>query len=326
MTAYRKMMEQIALDEDTLREKAAQMQGMSAHGKIRQHRTGKHRLLRITAAAAAVLVFGTVTVGAVNNWDYKGIFTKYFSEKSGQTVDYDFTGMGLDLGDVIEGDGYTLFLDALLTDSRCVYLSYHYTGNFDNTFRTLDIVTATSTPHEYLRSAFCNDAECDENGVYHGLYYFRLRDPDISLADKQLTISLNGTELTYPLSDITVQKGISVPYGGTLPDDANEIKFDTVNLTPFMMEFTLITNTSYAELPNVAEIDDLPLTITAVYQNGSEKTVKHLNAKIGSTGWSSAQPDGSYVNNTEKAYYFASPVDLEGITAIRINDTEIPIQ
>lgn len=344
MTAYQKMMEQITVDQDTLREKAAQMQAQAAHGKIRQHRTGKHRLLRITAAAAAVLVFGTVTVGAVNNWDYKGIFTKYFSSKSEEEIEYDFTGMGIDLGDVIQGDGYTITYDALLADTDSVYLAYHYNLSNDLEQQTAypelfadtenlmaDLITADSEPFEFTGVIGGENAERGTDGAYHGIFRICLK-PDTTLQDKQIKVTFKGTERTYPLTDITVRKGVHVPYGGTLPNDTNENVFDTMKLTPFTMEFETVRSGSLAKplYWGRAYGDDVePLNFTAVYADGTEQPIKLAKGWLYSAAAGASLEAGttdSYTYSLQKSYYFASPVEMEGLTAVRINGTEIPIQ
>ena len=347
MTAYRKMMEQITLDDDALREKAAQMRNAFQQAQ-KPHIRHRRRMLTVSAAAAAVLVFGTVTAGAVNGWDYKSIFSRYFSAQSGETVDYDFTGMGLDLGDVIEGDGFTLTFDALLADNRYVYLAYHYTGDapllpghsgstngFISNEMQMDITLLKPQDYDYsfrfIDRACSDNADCDENGVYHGLSYVRLASPDISLADKQLTVTVAGETRSYPLAGITVREGICVPYGGTLPNDANENTFDTLKLTPFSMEFTKTAYSSYEDRPiwQYTYGDDIvPVNITAVYADGSEKSLKLMNSGYDVSAHSAYQAgsNNAYTTELEKRYCLASPLRMDGLTAIRINGTEIPVK
>ncbi len=106
--------------------KAKQIQAQydaQSRNEIR-HRSAKRSWMTGLAAAAAVLVFGTVTVGAVNNWDYSAAFSKYFSEKSGTQTAFDFSGMGLDIGETIEGEGFMLTVQAVMADASNLYIAY----------------------------------------------------------------------------------------------------------------------------------------------------------------------------------------------------------
>ena len=103
--------------------KAREMQAKydAAHPARQKERHG----FRIgIAAAAAVLFCGTVTAGAVSDWDYAALFRKYFSEKTGTEIDYDFSGMGIDIGESYRGEGYTLTVEAVLADQTAVYILY----------------------------------------------------------------------------------------------------------------------------------------------------------------------------------------------------------
>lgn len=338
MTAYQKMMGQITMNEDALRERAVQMQEVSAHRTIRQHRTGKHRLLRLTAAAAAVLTFGTVTVGAANNWDYKELFARYFSAKSEQPVEYDFTGMGLDLGDVIEGDGFTLTLDALLADTEAVYLAYHFTldskvgAGESLDFPISAVITDADSGTAYSDESGSPAAELGDDGAYHNILTTKLH-PGTVLSDKQIQISSMGitsadnpetVQRTYALSGITVQEGYRWDY-----DSTDEDTFDTVMLTPFRLQFEATGTTQSVGSPYLLHRlpFEEPETLTAVYADGTETAVRLLKDQVGSgSGTGQRGEDGTVTYRITKDYCFAAPVSMDNITAIRISGQEIPVR
>ncbi|MBP0970914.1 MAG: DUF4179 domain-containing protein [Oscillospiraceae bacterium] len=160
----------------------AQFEEQSAQG-IRTH-TGRRVISLIGAAAAAIMIGGTVTVGAVNNWDYSAVFSKYFAEKSGEQVSYDFTGMGLDIGEKIEGDGFTMTVQSVMADASNVYIAYDVElsdefnaifAAYDDAELSVNMASLIEIPgdeegrnNEFLnRGGAAPRPVCDEEGVWH---------------------------------------------------------------------------------------------------------------------------------------------------------------
>lgn len=325
------------------------------------HKTAR-RICTGFAAAAVTLAFCAVTVGAFNDWNYPAVFNRYFSFKSGEPVDFDFSGMGMDIGQTFQGDGFTLTIQSLVADATAVYVTYDIDLSDEN-----DAILA---PYDYIvlsgglmgeiekpgetgtYSPMIHDMNAvrDENNIYHAMLVMHM-DYGTSLADKQVTFHPNdvsayynydeegrgtmltlpaaGEPLVYSLSDVQVQEGYTVPYGGILPNDANENLFETMDVTPFMLKFTHYENTSAYEsapkwgiTPKMYAVD---VTYTALYADGSEVPI-HIVPHEGITGnHSSRLDDGSYACQVEWCRYFSVPLSMDGLTAIRINDTVIPV-
>lgn len=149
-----------------------------------RHRSAKRGWMTGLAAAAAVLVFGTVTVGAVNNWDYSAVFNRYFSEKSGTETAFDFSGMGLDIGDTVEGDGFLLTVQSAVADTNNLYVAYDVAlSDAVNAeiaqseevslypYLSLQIFTSDAdAPYPVLNQGGADlEAVRDEDGIWHGV-------------------------------------------------------------------------------------------------------------------------------------------------------------
>ncbi|MBR4201395.1 MAG: DUF4179 domain-containing protein [Oscillospiraceae bacterium] len=348
--------------------KAKQMQAQfDAQNKrtVKQH-SSRRRMLAALAAAAALMICGTVTVGAVNDWNYAAVFSKYFTEKSGEQVLYDFSGMGLDIGEVIEGDGFTLTIQSVAADTAAVYIAYDIALS--------DEIRAEIAPYGDAQISGCvhgGISKQGETGTYtpniHGLsgvpdadgiYHFVTvaeMDAGTDLSDKQIEIetgeqlvigynyndesydpepmilSVPNRRLTYDLADITVQKGITVFYGGTLPNDANENIFEEMTVTPFMLRFrhdeTVGKCGGAPKCGWLPGVDEVEVSYTAVYEDGTELQIPYdPYGSGGCASLASANGSGGYDAFLEVSRYFSAPISLDGLTAIRINDIEIPVQ
>lgn len=332
-------------------------------------------------AAAAVLMLGTVTVGAVNNWDYSVVFNKYFSEKSGTQSGFDFTGMGLDIGDTIGGDGFSMTIQSVMADASNLYIAYDVVLS--------DEINAEIAPYDDALLYICLDGRIvspdeeyplnqggaspmsvrDADGVWHAMDIIAM-EFGTDLEGKQLHLGFpknfddDGNELyeyapicieygfdeegkdgvwktlkapeqidlCYDLSGITLQPGTTAPYGGTLPNDANENIFDEMTVTPFMLRFKS-SGHGYGVLaaPHWGMVwgdDRIDVSFAAVYEDGTEKALIPIGSGGGgggSGGQASRNPEGGFDWELEKDYYFASPFPLDGLAAIRINDQVIPV-
>lgn len=93
--------------------------------KIRKHSRGTRRLFAGLAAAAAVMIGGTVTVGALNGWDYSGLFNRWFLSQDSAYEDFDFTGMGTDINDEIALEGFTVTLQSVVAEANALHVIYN---------------------------------------------------------------------------------------------------------------------------------------------------------------------------------------------------------
>ena len=335
---------------------------------IRRH-SAQRRMFAGIAAAAVLLVGGAVTVGAANDWNYATVFSKYFSDQSGEHVNYDFTGMGLDIGEVIEGDRFTMTIQSVVADTNAVYVVYDIALS--------DEINEMLAPYEEVYvNGFLFGSVFSENDdgtlEYYGhsgrsLLGYRTEDnswrcmtieqmdDSVNLQDKKLMLGLNSdigavefayfepdadegrgspwtrlsgpkTTLIYDLADITVQQGLSVPYGSTLPNDVNENIFDTMTVTPFMVRFESKGTVgrgesapSWGSMPEASEAYQ-PVVYTAVYADRTEV----LKVTVGGDETECTHTTGEF--SISHTMFFNAPLDLNGLLAIRVNDIEIPVQ
>ena len=164
---------------------------------IKRHST-KRGMLAGLAGAAAVLICGTVTVGAISNWHYTEIFSRMFTERSSEGSSYDLTGMGKDLNAVFEGEHFTLTLTSLLADDYNVLTEYEL--KLDDTMQQGDLSYYQPFAHfsfyaekngkyiQFRDSSEAREQWVDENGSYHG--YCSLMFPDQTWNDAKLSCLL----------------------------------------------------------------------------------------------------------------------------------------
>ena len=340
--------------------KAREMQAKydAAHPARQKERHGFHIGI---AAAAAVLLCGTVTAGAVSDWDYVALFRKYFSEKAGTEIDYDFSGMGIDIGESYQGEGYTLTVEAVLADQTAVYTLYNIALD--------ESVQAQLTDSEKVSiqgglggglsdiggTGHHEPLTPDENGAWHGVYTAEI-DYGTDLTAKSLdyypglviitrenaeTIILpqigDGHSLgSVPLADITVQKGIERDCSVILPDDINQVEYTSLYLTPMQLKLTRtdqffndqLDQTNRSLLPiiltqDVRTVDEIVSdSCSLIFADGSEQPVQgSFQCSSGST-WNEY---GTYDVESGAMMIFRTPVNLAEVTAVRIGDTVITV-
>ena len=144
MNNYKKLFEQISpgeSDETLVTKVLARKAELMKENNTKK--TTKNVFLRkaVVIPAAAVLTLGTatLTVGAVNNWDYSKAFRGMFAAKYEGNVSvvemvkdnpektigsFDFDKYGKSLGIVMQGDGITVTLDGMLVYDDSCYIMY----------------------------------------------------------------------------------------------------------------------------------------------------------------------------------------------------------
>lgn len=358
-TVYQKAMQQISADEAEIRSKARQIQAQynTQHPARRTNRGFRIGL----AAAAAVILCGTVTAGAVSDWDYAALFRKYFSDKTGTEISYDFSGMGLDIGQQYEGEGYTLTVEGVIADTNAVYLLYNIA--LDESVQAQLADSEKVSIHGGLGGGLSDTGGTghheplneDENGVWHGVYTAEI-DYGTDLTTKSLDYSSiltvitrdNADSIILPqigdghalgevsLADITVQKGIRRDCSVILPDDINQVEYSSLYLTPMQLKLTRTDQLSYYQL-NQSDKNVLPVIRTQdsrtvdeivsdscflIYADGSEQPVQgSLQCSSGST----RNESGTYDVESGAMMIFRTPIDLEDVTAVRIGETVIDV-
>lgn len=289
--------------------KAKQMQAKydAAHPARKKERRG----FRVSiAAAAAVLLCGTITAGAVSDWDFAALFRKYFSDKTGTEIDYDFSGMGLDIEQSYQGEGYTLTVQGVIADTSAIYTLYEIALDESVQEQIKDYaevvvfggllasVIKEDTAGTFSPVGTSDELVQDENGIWHGVHV-SLMDPGTDISDKTLEYSstqvsvfnrnADGTEAesimlpeigdghSYPigsvsLADITVQSGIEQMCSVILPEDKNKIEFTELCLTPMQLS---LRNTGFTYDSNGAK-NPVILGTDSRDGDGAEKAVYAL--------------------------------------------------
>lgn len=125
---YQAAMRQIYAEKEELIIKAKQIQARYDEQQNQSSRSihMKRGWLTGIIAASVLLVCSTFTVGAINNWNYTAVFHKYFSEKSGKKITYDFSDMGMDINESYKQNGYELKLGSVIADANSLYISYNF--------------------------------------------------------------------------------------------------------------------------------------------------------------------------------------------------------
>ena len=346
-----------------MKAKQVQAQFEAQQAKPVRHFT-KRRMLAGLSAAAAVLICGAVTAGAAGYLDYSTLFSRYFTEKSGGQVVYDYTGMGIDIGETVVGEGFTLTVQSVLADASAVYVISDITldadiqemiAPYDDVQVSGGVFACVEKEGEngtYTPSGRTFNAVPLGDGVYRSMSTQEM-DFGTDLSDKQiriytpehicigynyadgvdtdpLVLACPQEQLVYDLADIAVQPGLCAAYGGTLPNDANSNIFDEMTVTPFMLRFThedtvssVGTEPRWGYIPG---IDEVEVVFTAVYADGTEQVIPYDPFNSGGTSSRASSNGNGYDTLLSYERYFSAPIPLDGLTAIRVNDIEIPVQ
>lgn len=308
-----------------------------------------------------MILCGTVTAGAVSNWDYAALFRKYFSDKTGTEISYDFSGMGLDIGQQYDGEGYTLTVQGVIADQNAVYTLYEIA--LDESVQAQLADSEKVSIHGGLGGGLSDTGGTghheplneDENGVWHGVYTAEI-DYGTDLTTKSLEYYPglviigrdNADSIILPqigdghalgevsLADITVQKGIRRDCSVILPDDINQVEYSSLYLTPMQLKLTRTDQLSYYQL-NQSDSKVLPVIRTQdsrtvdeivsdscflIYADGSEQPVQ---GSLHNSSSAERNESGTYDTADDLVLIFRAPIDLAEVTAVRIGETVIPV-
>ncbi len=343
--------------------KAKQMQAKydAAHPARKKERRG----FRVSiAAAAAVLLCGTITAGAVSDWDFAALFRKYFSDKTGTEIDYDFFGMGLSIGESYQGEGYTLTVEGVIADTNAVYLLYNIALDESVQAQLADseIIgfhgglggglsdTGGTGYHEPLNE--------DKNGVWHGVYTAEI-DYGTDLTTKSLDYypglviiaRKNADSIVLPqigkgyalgtvsLADITVQKGIERDCSVILPADRNQVQYTSLTLTPMQLRLRHTDQRTSNQLKypdsdrsNFSRFVTTPdlRTVDEVASDCctlifADGSEQPVQGSLHNSSGATRNESGTYDTATDLVLIFRAPIDLTNVTAVRIGDTVVEL-
>lgn len=355
--------------------------------------------------AASMLVCSTLTVGAINNWDYAAVFRKYFSEKSDKEISYDFSDMGIDINETYKQNGYELRLGSVIADANSLYISYHFRldeeyesqlpqtgeqiygrllpeihlkdadGAYINEGITVSKITKQNEDGSFDCAARHSLADCYDYSdktlvididvpAYAGTFSY-MENPNISMEGVHTPMPTSSERHMYSLNGITNVKGAAVNDGIQLTDGSDSAFFDSVTVSPlgitflrydiqitpakstdpdvkigrgtYGYEFTAPIGSNDSDHPK-SDTDDefwspIPAeylnthlrSVTLIYRDGTEVSTELENGiAIGKTKMSDS---GEYdLMDIYAAVDFTVPMPLEGLSAVRINDSEISIE
>ena len=102
--------------------KAKQIQAQYNTNKKIRRTAGRRKLFAGLAAAAVVMIGGTITVGALNDWNYSSLMNRYFNEWFRTESDYSFEGQGMDINDTFGTEDYQITVESVVFNSDSYYL------------------------------------------------------------------------------------------------------------------------------------------------------------------------------------------------------------
>lgn len=320
-----------------LRQFPAAKEETEMSGSIKKHNT-KRRMTAAVMLAAAVLALCGAAAGAAANWNAGSIFTQFIGRQSTEEVDYNlFAALGTELGETMDFGDFTVTVDSILSDGQIVYVLYEYTlpdpkemyPSEKNCFISPRMLFMTLDPESgrFLTPREGRWYGGKENGVYHDLAIL-LPDADVSLADAVIEVSCKGLYVTFD----------AYPDGTPM---TQEVDYEPQTLTYSTEGITMeiLKGTADADLPNghfngvtvsalsalilydsiLEYYNDFPAgvqsecEVTAIYADGTERTL--------TCSWTGNSWDSGYC----ALLPFSRPLSLEGLTAVRVFGTEIPV-
>ncbi len=360
MHEYRQALDTLSHTEEEKCDIAQQMLAASEEPATRPVIKRRKTAWIAAATAAALLAGTTLTVGAAVDWDYNSLFQDFFNkqveESSGtEPVKYvDLTGMGMDINETVEFEGYTLDIKSVIADAYNIYTLYDITitdtslipGEIYDLIPTLscDIRIDGRRP---MGSSGSTASEKISDTVYRFATLDGIADKrDGMLTDAEITIQFMGLTV---VSDETIQlEGkYSMPLGDDFVPNPNMTKELDVNfqlpkygpncaskitLSPFriIIDVTEIADQSYFTkeiiMPGEEGYEEYKekskaWTITAIYADGTEQT---MEGEIQHNMYKHYQDETDCFGATFDRI-LKYPVNTNEIVAISIDGTIVPV-
>lgn len=299
-----------------------------------------------------VAVFGTVSAGALNGWDYSDLFNKHYAVINHNPTEnsYDFSGMGLDLGDSLRGKDYTVTVQSVIADSKTLYLLYDVKP--DEELRKSGAVIRdcrlqVESPYAQVIS-YPSALYKLPSGVYRGVVTMETSDSSI-LCSESLRVSVEGVEITgssddtlaagggsgidraleIPLDGLEVQKDFCVPCSLTFPQDPKQHEFTTLTVTPMSLTISRTEPcVGYASDPTESEgvpADPAEWDAAAIYEDGTEIPLKGFTRCISSRASDASKATASGEVSVRITLTFLSPLQTDGLKAIRFGTQIVPL-
>ena len=346
-------MRQIGAGTDEIRIRAAQIRALFEQQK-RPVRIRRVRYILLAGAAAAmVAVFGTVSAGALNGWDYSDLFNTHYAEINRTPTEnsYDFSGMGLDLGDSLRGKDYTVTVQSVIADTKTLYLLYDVIP--DQNLRKSGAVIRdcrlqVESPYAQVIS-YPSALYKLPSGVYRGVVTMETSDSS-DLCSETLRVSVGGIEiiggaeetvtagadsgitraLEIPLEGLAVQNDFCVPCSLIFPQDPKQHEFTNLMVTPMSLTISRTEPcVGFASDPTDSEgvpADPAEWDAAAIYDDGTEIPLEGFTRCISSRASDVSDTATSGGISVRITLTFLSPLRTDGLKAIRFGAQTVPLQ
>lgn len=258
--------------------KAKQIQAQSERTQRIKKHTGKSRLSAVIAAAAAVMICGTVTAGALCNWQYSELLNRYFRTQnvSDTYEDFDFEHMGLDINETIQKDGYTVTLQSVVADANsiCVMYNYRLSPEYEAQLpQTGETIYAAYAPSITVKNAdgdhfdsgngFYKNVERNADGSFDGMLSFSMdncQDYSDKILECDFANSVRAGTKEYMENVDSEVGGIRTPFA-TLRD-THEYSLAGITLAPGITRDGGVTLTDGEKSTEYDSVTISPLRIT----------------------------------------------------------------
>ena len=209
----------------------------------------RRRLFAGLAAAAAVMIGGTVTAGALNSWNYSGLINRYFriqNSVSESYEDFDFAGMGLDFNDVMDADGYTMLFQSVVADVNAVHVlcNFRMDPEYEAQFPQSDEpllgscmprVRIKDTAGEFADNGtlWATQMPQNEDGSFDCMVTIGLKDYCTTLSDLMLEITPDGyAEVGTREAFCTNENLVHTPYATDMPNEPHVYSLAGISVLP----------------------------------------------------------------------------------------------
>ncbi|MBQ8921286.1 MAG: hypothetical protein IJ060_03875 [Oscillospiraceae bacterium] len=306
------------------------------------------RRICIGLAAAAVALTGTVVaVGAANDWNYQRIFTKYYSEKTGTQVQYDFSNIGMDINESVVLPTGTLTVESALVTPYAVCLSWNFAPNetvtLSDTDSWISIVNCFGTDHN-AQGVGQADGTFDEQGVCHfTANLISVGDPFAGSSIRAyFIVSQIPSDTETGITQVKMEEDnyIMLEFSGSTEPGLEKSETsvhltecavkpcdaDYISVSPLAVILADEYGSAVQFTPGDAMGTDLmetPCTVTAVYADGTELSPETVNYSTLIYTYNSEDP--ADIKGQRFYLVFKKPLETENLVAVRINGTEVPL-
>ncbi len=338
MNRYRNAMDAVTRSKEEIEMKAQDILNMEQERSAPRKRPAVSRKAIAFGAAAVILAGGTLTVGAVNNWDYAALYRNLMD---GDRTTFETIGKTVD--DHFEGDGWTIDITNMYADSNSFYMLYDltldeshplysYLGQDDYNV-CAKVQTNFTDSEEYIGSMFSNSGSKSlrvEGNTSHCCFScnYELCGDDMDVqpqgvhvwsdmlyAESSAVGSLSEEPMHFErdyvldIADGVTQRTVQGDY--TLPCGERMYR---ITVSPLVMGFQIDAESMYLQHKEYCMME-----ITANYSDGTSQVIEYDAALSART-----QEDGTVEANG--IFNFTQPINPVLLESVTINGQTIPVE